>query len=156
MIILTVWWSSWNPTALGFACCYRCGLLRGLNSLFPVLVSFPLVTKKELDHPSLFYDAYYDFGIFSNVAFRRSWELRCYFLVRRRRKMSCPAGHVIYAQDCHVHDAVIFTTWFSNPATWFYLAVTGIIYMYVKSVTRAVFGNSDNRSGKYKNYIKYC
>ena len=47
--------------------------------------------------------------------------------------LSCPAGHVIYAQIAMYMMLSFFTTWFSNPATWFYLAVTGIIYMYVKS-----------------------
>ena len=47
--------------------------------------------------------------------------------------MSCPAGHVIYAQIAMYMMLSFFTTWFSNPATWFYLAVTGIIYMYIKS-----------------------
>ncbi|WP_320953565.1 O-antigen polymerase, partial [Enterocloster bolteae] len=108
--------------------------LTGLKFLFPVLVSFPLfVTKKELTTLTLFYDAYYDFGIFGMVLLGALLGAACYFLVRRRRKMSCPAGHVIYAQIAMYMMLSFFTTWFSNPATWFYLAVTGIIYMYVKS-----------------------
>ena len=120
--------------SFGLRMCFPVWALTGLKFLFPVLVSFPLfVTKKELTTLTLFYDAYYDFGIFGMVLLGGLLGAACYFLVKRRRKMSCPAGHVIYAQIAMYMMLSFFTTWFSNPATWFYLAVTGIIYMYVKS-----------------------
>ncbi|MFR3752220.1 MAG: hypothetical protein ACLTW9_07580 [Enterocloster sp.] len=63
----------------------------------------------------------------------RSWELHVTFWYGAGRRCTCPAGHVIYAQIAMYMMLSFFTTWFSNPATWFYLVVTGIIYMYVKS-----------------------
>ena len=113
--------------SFGLRMCFPVWALTGLKFLFPVLVSFPLfVTKKELTTLTLFYDAYYDFGIFGMVLLGGLLGAACYFLVKRRRKMSCPAGHVIYAQIAMYMMLSFFTT-------WFYLAVTGIIYMYIKS-----------------------
>lgn len=108
--------------------------LSGLKFLAPWLVSFPLfVTKKELTTLTLFYDAYYDFGVVGMVLFGALLGAACYYLVRARRKLKCPAGHVFYAQIAMYMLLSFFTTWFSNPATWFYLVVTGIIYLYVRS-----------------------
>lgn len=108
--------------------------LTGLKFVFPSLVSFPLyVTKEELTTVTLFYDAYYDFGLAGVILFSAILGGVCYYLVRRRRKITCPAGHVIYAQFAMYMVLAFFTTWFSNPATWFYLAVTTAVYFYVKA-----------------------
>lgn len=108
--------------------------LTGLKFLVPSLVNFPLyVTKEELTTVTLFYDAYYDFGAVGVVLFAALLGGACYLLVRFRRKLSCPAGHVFYGQIAMYMMLSFFTTWFSNPATWFYLAVTGLIYLYVRS-----------------------
>lgn len=108
--------------------------LTGLKFLMPSLVSFPLyVTKEELTTLTLFYDAYYDFGVVGIVLFGAVLGAACYLLVRCRRKLTCPAGHVIYAQMAMYMILSFFTTWFSNPATWFYMAVTLIVYFYVNA-----------------------
>ena len=36
-----------------------------------------------------------------------------------------PIGYLLYAQIAVYFGLSFFTTWFSNPTTWFYLAVTG-------------------------------
>ena len=55
----------------------------------------------------------------------------CYGLVRFRKKLTCPAGHIIYAQIAMYMILSFFTTWFSNPTTWFYLILSGLVYLYV-------------------------
>lgn len=108
--------------------------LTGLKFLVPALVSFPLfVTKEELTTLTIFYDAYYDFGVVGMLLFGALLGAFCYGLVRWRRKMRCPAGHMIYAQIAMYMILAFFTTWFSNPTTWFYLAVSGLVWLYVRS-----------------------
>lgn len=119
---------------LGLRMLFPLWAFTGLKFLAPWLVSFPLfVTKKELTTLTIFYDAFYDFGIIGMVLFGALLGAVCYYLVRARKKLKCPAGHVFYAQIAMYMMLSFFTTWFSNPATWFYLAVTGIIYLYVRS-----------------------
>ena len=120
--------------SLGLKMLFPLWAFTGLKFLMPALVNFPLfVTKEELTTVTLFYDAYYDFGVFGVVLFGALLGAACYGLVRWRRKLDCPAGHVFYAQIAMYMMLSFFTTWFSNPATWFYMIVTGIIYLYVRS-----------------------
>lgn len=108
--------------------------LTGLKFLIPSLVNFPLfVTKEELTTVTLFYDAYYDFGILGMILFGGLLGAACYGLVRLRKKLSCSVGHVIYAQIAMYMALAFFTTWFSNPATWFYLLLSGAVYFYVNA-----------------------
>lgn len=102
----------------------------GLKFLAPALVSFPIyVTKTELTTLTLFYDAYYDFGVLGVALFSALTG----FLCRRAAGLSGdknPVGYLIYAQLAAYMGLSFFTTWFSNPTTWFYLAVSVIIYLY--------------------------
>jgi len=108
--------------------------LTGLKFIFPSLADFPLfVTKEELTTVTLFYDAFYDFGVVGMIFFGGLLGGCCYLLGRFRRKLTCPAGHVIYAQIAMYMMLSFFTTWFSNPTTWFYLIISGIVYVYVNS-----------------------
>lgn len=101
--------------------------LTGLKFLFPQLVSFPIyVTKEELTTVTLIYDAYYDFGLAGVIIFALLLGVAAALLeyaVRRYAK-SQPALHVLWAQFCFYLTFAFFTTWYSNPATWFYLGVT--------------------------------
>ncbi|MCC8024136.1 MAG: oligosaccharide repeat unit polymerase [Clostridium sp.] len=120
--------------AMGLRMLFPLWALTGLKFLYPALVTFPLfVTKEELTTVTLFYDAYYDFGILGMLLFGAALGGACCLLVRKRRRMACPAGHVFYAQIAMYMALSFFTTWFSNPATWFYLAVTAVVYFYVRS-----------------------
>ena len=108
--------------------------LTGLKFIFPSLADFPLfVTKEELTTVTLFYDAFYDFGVVGMIFFGGLLGGCCYLLGRFRRKLTCPAGHVIYAQIAMYMMLSFFTTWFSNPTTWFYLIISGVVYVYVNS-----------------------
>lgn len=121
--------------SLGLRMLFPLWALTGLKFLRPSLVNFPLfVTKKELTTVTLFYDAYYDFGIGGIAVFAALLGAGCYYLAQAEKKPACPAGHVFYAQIAMYMTLSFFTTWFSNPATWFYLAVTCIIYAFIKNI----------------------
>lgn len=105
--------------------------LTGLKFLFPHLISFPLyVTKTELTTVTLFYDAYYDFGIPGVVIFACILGGAAYCLVKKTEDMKNPVGCLFYSQFAVYMMLSFFTTWFSNPTTWFYLAVTGAVAAY--------------------------
>ncbi len=99
--------------------------LSGLKFVFPLLVSSPLfVTKTELTTLTLFYDAWYDFGTAGVVLFSGILGALCYFLEKRIGEDHGPMACVFFAQIAVYLSLSFFTTWFSNPATWFYFAET--------------------------------
>ncbi|MFR5601145.1 MAG: O-antigen polymerase [Lachnospiraceae bacterium] len=103
--------------------------LTGLKFIVPSLVQYPIfINKTELTTLTLFYDAYYDFGITGVLVFSCLLGAVSYCLVRKIREMSNPVGCLFYAQMAMYLMLSFFTTWFSNPATWFYLVVTGLVY----------------------------
>ena len=105
--------------------------LTGLKFLFPYLVSFPIyVNKAELTTVTLFYDAYYDFGIVGVLVFACILGAVCFLLVEKLKEMRNPIGCLVYGQFAIYMMLSFFTTWFSNPTTWFYLAVTGAMAVY--------------------------
>lgn len=107
--------------------------LTGLKFVFPYLISFPLyVTKTELTTVTLFYDAYYDFGILGVGVFSCVLGLAACWLVNALSspKSRNPMLYVFYGQFGVYMMLSFFTTWFSNPTTWFYLAVTGAMAWY--------------------------
>ncbi len=105
--------------------------LTGLKFLFPYLVSFPIyVNKAELTTVTLFYDAYYDFGIVGVILFACILGAVCFLLVEQLKHMKNPIGYMVYGQFAIYMMLSFFTTWFSNPTTWFYLAVTGMMAFY--------------------------
>lgn len=102
--------------------------LTGLKFLYPYLISFPIyVDKAELTTVTLFYDAYYDFGVIGVVVFACILGAVCFFLVERLKEMRNPVGYLFYGQMAIYMMFSFFTTWFSNPTTWFYFFVTGIM-----------------------------
>lgn len=107
--------------------------LTGLKFLKPEWVVYPIYnTKPELTTLTLIYDAYYDFGFLGVVVFGGLLGCVCALLVRGISQVKNPVGHVFYAQMAMYMALSFFTTWFSNPATWFYFAVTGMVYWYVE------------------------
>ena len=105
--------------------------LTGLKFLFPWLISFPVyVTKTELTTVTLFYDAFYDFGIPGVLLFACILGGVASILVGKLNNMKNPMGFVLYGQFAVYMLLSFFTTWFSNPTTWFYLAVTGVMAFY--------------------------
>ena len=47
------------------------------------------------------------------------------------KKMRNPVGYLFYAQIAMYFALSFFTTWFSNPTTWFWFVLTGIVALFV-------------------------
>jgi len=106
--------------------------LSGLKFIKPELVSFPLyITKEELTTVTMFYDAYYDFGILG-CCFMSGILGFVYSLFYRTIKLGIKSMPVlIYAQLTAYLMLSFFTTWFSNPTAWFYLGVCVVASLFV-------------------------
>ena len=102
--------------------------LTGLKFLVPTLTAFPYyVTKEELTTLTMFYDAYYDFGVIGVFVFSALLGAAAYLLMRMMRQVQIPITYLLYAQFVLYMLLSFFTTWFSNPSTWFYFAVTAVV-----------------------------
>ena len=111
--------------------------LTGLKFLKPELVSFPLyITKEELTTVTLFYDAYYDFGIAGVFIFSALLGIFAAWLSNHVEKKENPFWHIFYGQAALYFMLSFFTTWYSNPTTWFYFAATGAAAVYVEIIKR--------------------
>ena len=102
--------------------------LSGLKFICPELVAFPIyVTKEELTTVTLIYDSFYDFGIAGVFVF--CFVLAAAAAMTERRALS-PKEDIfailLYAQISIYLLLSFFTTWFSNPTTWFYFGITAI------------------------------
>ena len=107
--------------------------LTGLKFLIPSLTAFPLfTTKEELTTVTLFYDAYYDFGILGVVLLGCLLGFLAWYLTDMVKHIRNPIGYLLYAQIAVYFGLSFFTTWFSNPTTWFYLVLTGAAAVYVE------------------------
>lgn len=122
----------WLPShTFGLRMLFPLWALSGLKFLVPALVDFPIyVTKEELTTVTLFYDSFYDFGIIGVLLFSCILGAVAFFLMRLIKRVRNPIGYLFYAQFAMYLILSFFTTWFSNPATWFYLAVTGALYIF--------------------------
>ena len=104
--------------------------LTGLKFIYPKIVDFPIfVNKTELTTVTLFYDAFYDFGIIGVGVFSAILGAISYCCERWIRSTRHVAFYMIYAQTFIYLALSFFTTWFSNPATWFYFIITVIIFL---------------------------
>ena len=119
--------------AMGLRMLFPLWALTGLKFLVPSLVNFPIyVNKEELTTLTLIYDAYYDFGIVGVALFCALLGAACAFLVWKLSQVKNPVEYVVYAQIAMYMTLSFFTTWFSNPATWFYLAATLAVYLFCR------------------------
>jgi hypothetical protein len=106
----------------------------GLKFIKPELVNFPIyVTKTELTTVTLIYDAYYDFGVIGVFIFGIFCGVFGVVVSALRKLHYNPVAHVLYAQTAMYFILSFFTTWFSNPTTWFWYGVTLIIFIFCKS-----------------------
>lgn len=102
--------------------------LTGLKFLFPSLMEAPIfVTKQELTTLTLYYDAYCDFGLLGVAVLAGLLGAVSYWLMQGIRRARNPMYYLLYAQVAVYLMLSFFTTWFSNPTTWFYLAVTALM-----------------------------
>ena len=104
--------------------------LSGLKFFLPSLAEgFPLfVTKEELTTVTMLYDAWYDFGILGIAGFAIVLGLATGHVATARRNDQNPFSILLYAQLAFYYMFSFFTTWFSNPATWFYLGISLTLY----------------------------
>jgi oligosaccharide repeat unit polymerase len=110
--------------------------LFGLKFTHPELAAFPIyVTKEELTTVTLVYDAYYDFGIAGVILFVAAGTLLAAFFERMAlRCISCGSNGalkfffvMIYGQILIYMALAFFTTWLSNPTTWFLFGLTTLL-----------------------------
>ena len=105
--------------------------LTGLKFINPDLaIAYPLfTTKEELTTVTLIYDAWYDFGIAGVVLFAAVLGLITGFILHEHKRNSNPFAKLIYSELAFYFSVSFFTTWFSNPATWFYLGFSVLFYL---------------------------
>lgn len=118
--------------AMGLRMLFPVFALTGLKFVFPQVAAFPLyTTKEELTTVTLFYDAYYDFGAVGVILLAALLGCGAAWLSGRVQKSSNPVIYLFYGQIAIYLGLSFFTTWFSNPTTWFWLALTGIMYLFI-------------------------
>ena len=124
--------------AHGLRMLYPFVTLSGLKFFVPSLAQgFPLfVTKEELTTVTMLYDAWYDFGLAGIVLFAVVLGLVSGAVAHAHRKDQNPFSALLYAQLAFYYLVSFFTTWFSNPATWFYLGVSFLLYLGYAGYTR--------------------
>lgn len=106
--------------------------LTGLKFVFPALTASPVfLTKPELTTLTMFYDAYYDFGIVGVFLFAVLLGAAAKWMMRVVKKSDNPVSYLFYGQMAIYLGLAFFTTWFSNATTWFWLILTGMMYLYV-------------------------
>ena len=117
--------------AHGLRMLYPFVTLSGIKFFVPSLAQgFPLfVTKEELTTVTMLYDAWYDFGLSGIAVFALVLGLVSGHVTRTCRKDQNPFSVLLYAQLAFYYLVSFFTTWFSNPATWFYLGISFLLYL---------------------------
>ena len=106
--------------------------LTGLKFVFPQVTAFPLyTTKEELTTVTLFYDAYYDFGFVGIILLAFVLGCMAAWMTRWVENSRNPAAYLFYGQIAIYLGLSFFTTWFSNPTTWFWLAATFAMYVFM-------------------------
>ena len=111
--------------------------LTGLKFVIPqVNITQIYLTKPELTTLTMFYDTYYDFGIFGVFFFAMLIGIVAKILMNVVKNSKNPTAYLFYGQIAIYLGLAFFTTWFSNPTTWFWLALTGMMHWYVGHVNR--------------------
>lgn len=106
--------------------------LTGLKFVFPQLVTFPIyITKTELTTLTMFYDAYYDFGVIGIILLPLVIGITAGIITNVVKHEKNPIVFLLYGQFAIYLGLSFFTTWFSNPTTWFWFALTFMMYLFV-------------------------
>ena len=106
--------------------------LTGLKFVMPNLVPATVyLTSTELTTFTMFYDAYYDFGVIGAFVIALLIGVVAKVIIDIIKKSDNPVVYLFYGQIAVYLALAFFTTWFSSPATWFWLIITGMIYCYV-------------------------
>ena len=106
--------------------------LTGLKFVMPNLVPATVyLTSTELTTFTMFYDAYYDFGVIGVFVIALLIGVVAKVIIDIIKKSDNPVVYLLYGQIAVYLALAFFTTWFSSPATWFWLIITRMIYCYV-------------------------
>ena len=106
--------------------------LTGLKFVMPNLVPATVyLTSTELTTFTMFYDAFYDFGVIGVFVIALLIGVVAKVIIDIIKKSDNPVVFLLYGQIAVYLALAFFTTWFSSPATWFWLIITGMIYCYV-------------------------
>ena len=120
--------------SLGMKGLFPLWALTGLKFIRPELAAYPIfTTKEELTTVTLFYDAYYDFGIAGVFFFAAVLGVFSAWLMERVRRPGNPFWQLLYSQAAMYLMLSFFTTWYSNPSTWFYFAATAAAAVFAES-----------------------
>lgn len=123
--------------------------LTGLKFVFPQLVSSVIyLTKPELTTLTMFYDAYYDFGIPGVFLFAAVLGSAAGRISKSVKGSGNPVAYLFYGQMAIYLGLAFFTTWFSNPTTWFWFALTGMMYLFVGYDRDKMYRKRDEKSGR--------
>lgn len=106
--------------------------LTGLKFVFPQVASTPIyTTKEELTTLTMFYDAYYDFGVVGVILLAAVLGAVSAKLTTWVKESNNPVSYLFYGQIAIYLALSFFTTWFSNATTWFWLILTFGMYLFV-------------------------
>lgn len=105
--------------------------LTGLKFVFPWVTQFPnYVTKTELTTFTMFYDAYYDFGVIGVLLLAAAAGACAKWLTNKVKTGDNPMIYLFYGELAIYLGLSFFTTWFSNPTMWFWFAATLLMYWF--------------------------
>ena len=124
--------TQFSQFSLGRRILFPAVALTGLKFVYPDFVPGVLyLTKEELTTLTLVYDAYYDFGVAGVLVFGGVLGVAAKIVESVCLKNRNPIAYLFYAQIAMYLVLSFFTTWFSNPTTWFWLVITGMMYLFV-------------------------
>ncbi|MGF7002030.1 oligosaccharide repeat unit polymerase [Lachnospiraceae bacterium PFB1-21] len=106
--------------------------LTGLKYVIPKIVDMPMyLTKPELTTLTMFYDAYYDFGVVGVCALAILVGVIAKIIVRKVRDTNNPIIFLFYGQFAVYLGLAFFTTWLSSPVVWMWFILSAIVFWYV-------------------------
>lgn len=123
--------------------------LTGLKFVFPQLVNYPAyVVVTELNTLTILYDAYYDFGFVGVALFGVVLGITCAVVSEWTKKGENPIRYLFYGQIAMYQILSFFSTWYSNPTTWFWFVITTLLCFYVTGFPfKFTFGKNKSAKG---------
>lgn len=109
--------------------------LTGMKFVVPELIPpDTILVKKELSTLSVIYDAYFDFGLIGVICFSVLFGALLAGITRlnERKQRQNPITLLMCAELALYAGLSFFDTWFSNPTSWFWFAITILMYIYVE------------------------
>ncbi len=123
----------------GLRCAFPIVALTGLKFAAPSLIPpDALLIKKELSTLSVIYDAYFDFGLIGVFVFSILFGALLAGItgLNERKQKKNPITLLMCAELALYAGLSFFDTWFSNPTSWFWFAITILMYIYVEHQRR--------------------